>query len=256
MLSKGKLFPDIDLKKISDILAYIVKKTLTHANIIKGQRYKVIGTPEHLKGMGRYHWLNMIGVAQWVDVAHDLACINFGDCKQRAIPPHCLEKVEDQTMITDCDKAPTVDSGEGLRLWYQNLAKQKAEEEQKDMVTQETAKLGQLYRIVKVPPFWSKIGNDKQYPALGAIGKLINIRKEFGTLKLSNGTQRFAPFDCMEIVIIRVPPVAGEVINLSDEELIVKMVQKPLSTLKIIKGLAKMNKDRRLRAFLDKGVIF
>jgi hypothetical protein len=240
-----------------------VKKTLTHADIVKGRRYKVIGTPEHLKGT-RYQWLNMTGEALWVNVAHNMVCVQFGGCKERGIPPQCLEEAEDKAMIIDCANLPPTYPGEGIRLLYEQMGREQAAEEAKrnakvsqtGMVTQETAKLGQIYRITKVPPYWVKISSTRQYPSIGMIGRLMKVSDGFGTLRLSDGTQRFVPFDCMEMVTIRIPPLADTVVNLSDEALIAKMVLKPLSTLKIIKGLAKMNKDRRLVAFLDKGIIF
>lgn len=236
-------------------------KTLTHADIVKGQWYKVVRVPNHLKGRN-YPWLNMTGVAVWVNSSHNAACIRFGSCKERVIPPYCLEEAENKATIIDCSKLPMADV-DGIRLFYKNLGREsvgkvveaeqkKLKEGQKSMVVQDVAKMftqiGQLYRITKVPPYWIKISATKQYPSLGAVGRLIKIGDCHGTLLLSDKTQRFVPYDCMEHVTFRIPPIA-------DKELIAKIISKPLSTLKIIKGLAKMNKDYRLRAFLDKGVI-
>lgn len=199
----------------------------------------------------------MTGVALWVDVSHNMACIQFGGCKERGIPPYCLEEAEDQK-TNDNSLNVGANPGDGIRLWYENQAKEKAAEEaeKQSMVTEQTAKLGRLYRIVKVPQYWQKISGKKQYPSLGGIGRLMNIHDHFGVLRLSDGMQRFVPFDCMEPVTIRIPPLQDAVINISDDELIKKMVEKPLSTLKIIRGLAHMNKDYRLRQFLDRGVHF
>ena len=236
-----------------------MKKPLEHSDIVKGRRYKVIATPKHCIGIGNYPWLNMEGVALWSDAGHKLVGLEF-KAGIRGVPPDCLEEVEGQQMIIDCTKLPPAEPGDGLRLLYENFAREKAaeEEKKKNMVTPEIVKMHQPYRIVKTPPFWQKVSDSKtqKYPALGDIGKLINVRNNFGTLRMSNGTQRFVPFDCMELVTIRVPELRETPMDLSDEALIEKMKLKPKSTLKIIKGLAKMNKDYRLRAFLDRGVIF
>lgn len=235
-----------------------MNRLLTHADIIKGHRYKVIGTPKHLIGVMKYPWLNMTGVALWVDVGHNMVCIQFGGCKERGIPPECLEYAGEQAMIIDCANVPAADPGEGMRIMYEQLAREKAAEEarEKSMVSGQPAKINQLYRIVKTPPYWERISAKQAYPSLGHIGRLIKIRGSFGTLRLSDGVQRFVPFNCMELVTVRIPPLAETPMDLSDEALIEKMKLKPRSTLKIIKGLAHMNKDYRLRAFLDKGVIF
>lgn len=258
-----------------------MKKTLTHADIKKGHWYKVIDTPKHLIGCGRYPWLNMEGVAIWIDVGHNMVCVRFGECKERGIPPYCLEPLVKEPIVIECGNEPLgLQPGDGVRLYYERLGREKALEQEKleremnerlgkekaaeqeklerekNIVTEHTAKLGQLYRITKVPDYWQKISAKQQYPSLGQIGRLMNINRHFGTLKLVDGVQRFVSFDCMELVTIRVPPLAETVVNLSDEELIKKMVLKPRSTLKIIKGLAHMNKDYRLRAFLNRGIIY
>lgn len=178
----------------------------------------------------------MTGVAKWINVSHNMVCLVFGECKERGIPPHCLEATEEQRMLTD-------------------FGKQTVGEKKVGTITEHIAKLDELYRITKVPPFWERVSDTKKYLWLGSIGKLIKIRGSFGTLKLSDGTQRFVPFDCMDLITVFIPPINADISPINDEELMKKMVLKPRSTLKIIKGLVKMNRDFRLRAFLDKGIL-
>ena len=233
-----------------------MKKPLRHCDIAEGKRYKVVRKPIHLKDV-QYPYLNVIGIAKWSSpVGGVLMC--FGHCKERIVPVECLEEVNDETpeMNNQSDKA--IDPNHGLLTFYGNLGLNSREtksivSENKESVVLENIKLNELYRIVKTPSFWSRIIDAREYPFLGQIGRLVKIHKRAGTLKLGDGTQRFVPFSCMEAVKILIPP--APVIDLSDDKLIDVILANPVGCLKIIKGLAKMNKEPRLIAFVQRGIL-
>jgi hypothetical protein len=234
-----------------------VKRPLRHCDIIAGNRYKVIKRPEHLRGV-QYPWINLIGVCKWVNSGS--ALISFGECKERLIPVDCLEDVEGNTQMDNQSNDMWKDAGNGLLTFYGNLGLKKENENKvKGSINADNVKLDELYRIIKVPDFWKDADENGDYPSLNQIGRLIRLHQSkgayhAGTLKLGDGTQRFVPFECMEAVKIHVLP--PPVIDLADDKLIDVIILNPRGALKIVKGLAKMNKDPRAVAFVQRGMLF
>jgi hypothetical protein len=184
--------------------------------------------------------------------------MSFGGCKERLIPHECLEAVEPK-MDDQSDKFK--DDGDGLLTYYKNLGLEKKKEDEVNSCTIEAKeiKIGDLYRIIKVPDFWKDAAENGDYPALNKIGKLIRLHQSggiynAGTLRLGDGTQRFAPFDCIEEVKTYILP--EPIMDLADDKLLDIILRNPRGALKIVKGLAKMNKDPRAIAFVQKGMLF
>lgn len=236
-----------------------MKRPLTHCDFTEGKRYKVIKRPEHLKGV-QYIWLNMVGVCKWSN-AHNGVLMAFGECKERLIPHNCLEAVEE--IPTQMSERPPFDeksTNDALILFYTNLGNEQKAKESKVSLDASTAKVGNLYRIIKVPPFWNQSTHTGEYPSLQQIGRLVKVHRNAAVLIMSHNCQRFVPFDCMEEVEIRIPPapvpnVKPPVIDLTDDKLIDAIIANPRGALRIVKGLAKMNKDIRLITFVQRGIL-
>ena len=105
-----------------------------------------------------------------------------------------------------------------------------------------------LYKVVSIPSWYSET---KPYPILNEIGKCMNILP-FGVmlLILKSKDQWYVPFNNIEEVKATI--VSKEI---TDEELISKILSNPLGALKIVRGLAKMNRNLHLRSFLEQGTI-
>ena len=234
-----------------------MKRPLRHCDIIAGHRYKVIRRPEHLKGV-QYPWINMVGVCKWVNI-HNGAFLCFGECKERLVPVDCLEAVDMPIQISNQSSDKQKDAGQGLLTYYGNLGlKKEKEDKMEGSVSAENVKIDGLYRIIRIPDFWKSAAENGEYPSLNQIGRLIQLHQSggtysAGTLKLGDGTHRFVPFTCMEAVKILVPP--APVMDLADDKLLDSIMLNPRGALKIIKGLAKMNKDPRAVAFVQRGVL-
>jgi hypothetical protein len=238
----------------------IVKKSLTCSDIAEGKRYKVIKKPDHLRGID-YPWLNMVGVCKWI-VGNDV-CMVFGECKERAVPPSCLELEESPIQMNEKPSLDDHSTNDNLILFYANQANEQAKEREREIEqakerereyansTPKNIKLDNLYRIARIPPFWITTG--VAYPSLGQIGRCIKIGPKSVTLKMNGGGQRFVPFTCLEAINVIIPP--APVINLSDDKLIDSILANPLGCLRIVKGLTKMNKDPRLIAFVQRGIL-
>jgi hypothetical protein len=200
----------------------------------------------------------MIGVCKWVNRGDVL--MSFSDCKERIIPVDCLESVEGNTIVENKQTDSFVDANKGLLTFYGNSPLQENKEDEMNNRTTEVAgvKMGSLYRIVKIPDFWKEGADNGEYPDLGAVGRLISIHRSrdgynAGTLKLSGGTQRYVPFACMEEVKILIPP--PPVMDLADDKLLDAILVNPGGALKLMKGLARMNKDPRAVAFVQRGML-
>jgi len=232
-----------------------VKKPLTHCDIAEGKKYEVIKRPEHLNGV-HYPWLNMVGVCKWSN-AYNGVLMSFGGCKERLIPHDCLEAVEETPTIQTDEQSPIMDEygTDALILFYKNQAEK--EKKENNSVIPENVKLDGLYRIVRIPPWWTENAVSVPYPSLGQIGRLIKTTTNHVTLKMGDGKQRFVPFTCLEAVNVIIPPSPSlPVMDLSDDKLIDAIIANPVGCLKIVRGLAKMNKDPRAVAFVQRGMLF
>ena len=240
-----------------------MKKLLTRFDVAKGNRYKVVRRPEHLKGVA-YPWINMIGVCKWV--SGNEANMSFGECKERLVPVSCLELVEE--IPTQMSEKPSLDepsANDALVLFYANKADEDAKEKEKlieqarqrekeyEDLTPKSIKLDNLYRIARVPHWWTENSASMPYPSLGAIGRCTKINPKSVLLKMGNGQQRYVPFSSLEQVNIIVPP--PPVMDLADDKLIDIILANPRGCLKILKGLAKMNKDPRAVTFVQRGML-
>lgn len=198
-----------------------MRKSLRHTDIRVGKTYKVVAKPSYWGAREQYPNLGKIGVVRWVSAGHGVSLL-FDKCVDRIIPPECLIE------------------------WPTEKTKEK---EKPVELTADKAKIGSLYKVIQVPKFWEKItaGN---YPVLDKVGKLVDIKGDGGLLLFGmTEEQHFIPFSCLENYC------ANPTSEVPDNLLIDRMLENPEGVLKIVKGLAKMNKDTRLRAFVERGTL-
>lgn len=200
-----------------------MKKRFTHADIKQCGWYKVISKPEYWDDRHKYLFLGKIGQCQWVNITHGVNMI-FDNSIERIIPPYCLEPAEDP-----------------------NKEKVVANK----ILGEPNVKIGDTYLVFKTPSFYKE--TDFECPVVGKFGTLIAIRGTGCLLTFGEERkQHFIPFDCLQ--------ETGKIVNdlykkPTDEELISKIIDNPFGVLKIIKGLAKMNKNSTLKNLLEKGSI-
>lgn len=198
-----------------------VKKPLRHTDIVVGKTYKVVAKPSHWGPRERYPNLGKVGVARWVNAGHGVGLL-IDNCIDRIVPPECLIE------------------------W---LTETKKEKEKTMGLTAAEVKVGSLYKVIQIPKFWEKVAAGN-YPVLDKVGKLVDIKGEGGLLLFGiTEEQHFVPFSCLEKYCSNPTP------EVPDDLLIDRMLENPEGVLKIVKGLAKMNKDMRLRAFVERGTL-
>lgn len=196
-------------------------RNLKWNEFIAGEKYRVFKKPEHLIGIC-YPYIGRIGECVWSDRSCGVK-MRFENSVERIVPINCLEEIQKE-----------------VKLNASNV------------------KIGNLYRIKEAPSFWAE--SPELYAELGRIGILIKVTPtgDKGIIKISNNqgsnNQRLVPLSHLEEVSVIIPPIP--VVDLSDEILISKILENPKGFLKIIKGLVKMNKEPRLKLFLERGAAF
>jgi len=195
-----------------------MEKNATKNGITLMKRYKVIRKPAYWPPHTEFGWLGKVGTAHWFYPSEDKAAVNlyFGNNIDRTLPCDCLEPVDDVNPQTS------------------------------SKLDISTVKVGQPYRITGIPSFW-KSGT---FPPVGTVGKLLAARASGCVLCFNDEhtNQRFLTYDCIEAVNQNEPTI-------DDDVLVVQIMNNPWGALKIVKGLAKMNRDMKLVAFVERGWI-
>lgn len=195
---------------------------LKDEDFVAGRKFKVWKKPEHLTGI-HYPYIDVVGECIWYNKESRSANIRFSNNTERLIPADCLTPVE------------TVEENKLNNL---NL------------------RIGGTYRITTAPTFWSKC--PELFCELGRVGTLIKLTPNsrdpdvVAVLQIGNH-QRCVPVSNLTEVKLLPAPTAP--VDLADHVLIDKILDNPRGFLKIIKGLAKMNKEPRLKAFLERGLV-
>lgn len=200
-------------------------KRLTHCDIKQDRWYKVVRVPSYLESIHHnYDVIGKIGKCRWVQPVHG-ANMLFDGCKERLVPPECLAPAEDPTVKKDMNIPLT----------------------EKDII------IGHVYFVWKEPHFYERAGY--KCPVLGKFGKLISRRGDSCILLFGRDEiQHLVPIDCLQDMVKPAEP-AKKKEEIPDGLLVKRMIQNPAGVLKLIKGLAKMNKDCALLAFLERGTI-
>ena len=201
-------------------------QALTFDKIFVGRQYKVVKMPPHWVQRYPSEYMGRIGECEWKN-SHTGVCLKFDASLdlRRQFPPECLEEVKDMDKVLLTGDAKKIE------------------------LMPETVKIGSLYKIISVPSWYSK--TNLPYRALGKIGTCINIHPFGLMLSITElKAQCYIPFQNIEEVKITIIPK-----EITDKELISKMVSNPLGALKIVRGLSKMNKNLHLRSFLEQGSI-
>lgn len=198
-------------------------KRLTHCDIKQDLWYKVVRIPDKWDAHERaYGVLNKVGKCRWVQPVYGVGMI-FDGCLERIVPPECLAPAEDPT----------------------------AEKNVNTPLTEKDAKIGHIYFVWKEPSYYERAGY--KCPVVGKFGELVSIRNGNCILLFgSEKTQHLVPLDCLQDMV---KPAEKKKEEIPDGVLIKNMIKNPAGVLKIIKGLAKMNKDCALLAFLERGTI-
>lgn len=125
---------------------------------------------------------------------------------------------------------------------------EEVKEEAAPKLTIREVKLNALYKIISIPSWYSE--TNFRF-ILNEIGKCMSILP-FGLMLLipKFKEQWYVPFQNVEEVKVTIVPE-----EITDKELISKMISNPLGALKIVRGLAKMNRNLHLRSFLEQGTI-
>lgn len=180
------------------------------------KRYKVVKKPGHWPSHCEFGWMNKIGTAQWFYPDEDKAAVNL----------YFGNNIE-RTLPCDClERVDEPESNMPLNIG--------------------NVKIGESYKVVGIPSFWK----DATHPELGNIGKVKAVRAGGCLLYFNNEqtNQRFITYDCLESAKQDQP-------TLNDDILVVRILDNPWGALRIVKGLAKMSRDIKLRAFIEKGMI-
>ena len=102
-----------------------------------------------------------------------------------------------------------------------------------------TTKLGHEYRIIAMPSV-----RDRTFPAIGLYGICEWTSAKNGACLEIDGKSQIIPFDCIEEMTLP---------GIEDAILITAMLQNPKGTLKILRGLWRMTKDRGIRDLMERG---
>lgn len=199
-----------------------MKRRLTHCDIKQDRWYKVVKAPDHwYSGRYKYGVLGKVGRCQWVQSVHGVSLI-FNNCLERLVPPDCLE--------------PAVNPDKKIEKIVGDL-------------NENTVKIGNVYLVHKEPLFYKN--TEYSCPVIGKFGKLVALRGSCCLLLFGKDReQHLVPFGCLT-ECGREPSKRDEV--KPDSVLIMKIIDNPEGTLKIIKGLAKMTKNCLLKNFLERG---
>jgi len=194
-----------------------MKRTLRSFDIKKGGKYKVIATPSHWSPRSDYWPLGRVGTVQWINPINGVALLIEGK-QERIVKPECLEEVVDESNT-----------------------------ENKVTMNSDDIKVGESYKVIKIPFFWEN--HHGVYPVLNKIGKIKKAANTGCLMYFNNNEsdQHFLPFECIE--------PARQVVEIEDDYLVKQIVRNPTGALKLIRGLAKMNKDICCRAIVERGTI-
>lgn len=183
----------------------------------------MVRAPDYWEERYQYGVLNKTGRCQWVQPINGVSMI-FDNCLERLVPPYCLEPVANP-----------------------NRKIKNAVEE----LNENTVEVGKFYLVNKEPFFYKDSGYS--CPVLGKFGELVAVRGKCCLLLFGKEKhQHLLPFECLTLCEKK---PEKKVVEIPDGVLIMKMIDNPEGVLKIIRGLAKMNKDYTLRTLLEKGTI-